>query len=131
VKGGVLQIKISHRGSFKNMEAFGQRVKARSYLTPVLSKYGQIGVTALSGATPIDSGLAASSWYYEIVDKPGYFAIHWYNSDVENGYPVAIALQYGHATGNGGYVHGRDYINPVMRPIFDQMVADMWREVTK
>jgi hypothetical protein len=123
-------IRVTHRGSFTNVETFGQRVKARSYLAP-LAMYGPIGVAALSGATPIDSGLAASSWYYEIIDKPGYFAIHWYNSDVENGFHVAVALQYGYATRRGGYVQGRDYINPVMRPIFDQIAADMWREVTK
>jgi hypothetical protein len=97
----------------------------------VLHKYGPIGVAALSGATPVDSGLAANSWSYEIVDKPGYFAIHWLNSDVENGFHVAVMIQYGHATRGGGYVEGRDFINPAMRPIFDQMAADMWKEVTK
>lgn len=124
-------IKVTNRGSFRNLEAFGQRVKTRSYLAPILSKYGPIGVAALSGATPIDSGRAAQSWYFEIVDKPGYFAIHWLNSDVENGFHVAVALQYGYATRRGGYVQGRDYINPAIQPIFDQMVTDMWREVTK
>ena len=124
-------IKVTNRGSFRNVEAFGHRVRQRTYLGPLLSKYGAIGVTALSGATPVESGLAASSWYYEIVDKPGYFAIHWLNSDIENGFHVAIALQYGYATRNGGYVQGRDYINPAIQPIFDQMVTDMWKEVTK
>lgn len=124
-------IKITNRGSFAKIEAFGKRVKDRTYLRPLGPKYGPIGVAALSRATPLDSGLAASSWYYEVVDKPGYFAIHWLNSDVENGFHVAVALQYGHATRNGGYVEGRDYINPVMRPIFDQIAVDMWKEVTK
>jgi hypothetical protein len=123
-------IRVTNRGSFRNVEAFGQRVKSRAYLLP-LSKYGPIGVAALSGATPIDTGLASSSWYYEIVNKPGYFAINWYNSDIENGFHVAVALQYGYGTRHGGYVYGRDYINPAMRPIFDQIAADMWREVTK
>lgn len=124
-------IKVTNRGSFRNVEAFGQRVKSRSYLAPLGPKYGPIGVTALSVATPIESGETAHSWYYEVVDRPGYFAIHWYNSHVNKGYPVAVAIQYGHATGGGGYVYGKDYINPVMRPIFDQIAADMWREVTK
>lgn len=124
-------IKVTNRGSFRNLEAFGQRVKARTYLGPILSKYGPIGVAALSGATPVNSGLAAQSWYYEIVDKPGYFAIHWLNSDVEHGFHVAVMLQYGHATRRGRFIEGRDYINPAIRPIFDQMVTDMWKEVTK
>jgi hypothetical protein len=125
-----LGIKVTNRGSFKNMEDFGRRVKGRTYLRQ-LAKYGPIGVAALRGATPIDSGVASDSWYYEIVDRPGYYAIHWYNSDVENGFPVAVALQYGHATGNGGFVEGRDYINPAIQPIFDQMATDMWKEVTR
>lgn len=124
-------IKVTNRGSFKNMEAFGQRVKQRTYLRPLGTKYGPMGVAALSGATPVDSARASESWYYEVVDKPGYFAIHWLNSDVENGFHVAVMLQYGHGTRNGGYVQGRDYINPVMQPIFDQIAADMWKEVTK
>lgn len=130
MKGGVLGIKVTNRGSFKNAEDFGRRIKARTYLRP-LAKYGPIGVAALSGATPVESGRTAESWYYEVVDRPGYFAIHWYNSDVENGFHVAVMLQYGHATRNGGFVHGRDYINPAIQPIFDQMAQDMWREVTK
>lgn len=113
------------------MEAFGLRVKQRTYLGPVLSKYGPIGVAALKGATPIESGETADGWYYEIVDRPGYFAIHWYNSHMETGLPIAILLQYGHATRNGGFVEGRDYINPAIQPIFDQMATDMWKEVTK
>lgn len=98
-----------------------------------LHKYGPMGVAALERATPKDSAETATSWYYEIVDKPGYFAIHWSNSHVEEPGSVSIAaiLQYGHATRTGGYVEGRDYINPAMRPIFDQMVVDMWKEVTK
>jgi len=98
-----------------------------------LEKYGAIGVQALSQATPRDSGDTANSWYYEIVQRPGYYAIHWLNSHVEDPgrIPVAVLLQYGHATRNGGYVQGRDYINPAMRPIFDQIAAEMWKEVTK
>jgi len=125
-------IKVTSRGSFAQSLAFLQRMKNREQFK-VLYKYGTIGVTALKGATPVDSALTAESWYYEIVDKPGYFAIHWYNSHVEDPGRISIAaiLQYGHATRNGGWVEGRDYINPAMRPIFDQMVNDMWREVTR
>lgn len=123
-------IKVTTRGSFAKSQTFLERMKRREQFR-ALAKYGPIGVTALAGATPQDSGLAANSWYYVIVDKPGYFAIQWYNNDVENGFHVAVMLQYGHATKGGGYVQGRDYINPAMRPIFDQIVNDMWREVTK
>jgi hypothetical protein len=123
-------IKVTNRGSFKNLEDFGRRVKGRTYLRQ-LAKYGPIGVAALKGATPVESGKTAEGWYFEIVDRPGYYAIHWYNSHVENGLPIAVLIQYGHATRQGGIVEGRDYINPAIRPIFDQMAIDMWKEVTK
>lgn len=97
----------------------------------VLDKYGRAGVSALSSATPVESGLAASSWYYEIERGKGFVRIIFGNSDVENGFPVAIMLQYGHGTGTGGWVEGRDYINPAIQPIFDKIAADAWREVTK
>lgn len=125
-------IKLETRGSFSKTDAFLQRLKSRSYLKP-LAKYGPMGVSALQAATPVDQAVTAASWHYEIVDRPGYFAIHWLNSHiVEPGnIPVAVLVQYGHATGNGGYVQGRDFINPALRPIFDQIAADMWKEVTK
>lgn len=125
-------IKVTVRGSFRNVEAFAQRMKQRTYLTQ-LAKYGPIGVAALKGATPVDSSETANAWYYEIVNKPGYYAIHWLNSHIVNPgqIPVAILLQYGHGTRTGGFVQGIDYINPALRPIFDQMANDMWKEVTK
>jgi hypothetical protein len=125
-------IKVTNSGSFANSLAFLQRMKNREQFK-VLEKYGPIGVTALMGATPVESGETAAAWYYEIVQRPGYFAIHWLNSHVEDPgrIPIAVLLQYGHATRTGGYVQGRDYINPAMRPIFDQIAADMWKEVTK
>jgi hypothetical protein len=125
-------IRVTQRGSFNNVEAFLKRMQKREHLTP-LAKYGPIGVAALAAATPADSSDTASSWYFEIVDKPGYFAIHWLNSNVEDPgrIPVAVLIQYGHGTRNGGYVQGRDYINPALAPIFDQIAADMWKEVTK
>jgi hypothetical protein len=125
-------IKVTTRGSFAKSQAFLQRMKNRDEFK-VLAKYGPIGVTALASATPKDSSKTANSWYYEIVNRPGYYAIHWYNSNVEDPgrIPIAAIIQYGHGTRRGGYVQGIDYINPAMRPIFDQIAADMWREVTK
>lgn len=126
-------IKVQTYGSFDNTLAFLRRMQSRDYLRALGPKYGPMGVAALAGATPVDSGVTAQSWYYEVVDRPGYYAIHWLNSHVEDpgNIPVAVLIQYGHATGNGAYVQGQDYINPAMAPIFDQMAADMWKEVTK
>lgn len=120
---------IASSGSFKKTEAF---LKAMSKLDilGVLNSAGQEGVTALSLATPIESGLAAHSWAYEASRQGGVYTIVWMNSDVENGFPVAIMLQYGYGTGTGGYVQGRDYINPAMRPIFDKIANDVWKAVT-
>ena len=125
-------IRVTVRGDFRKTEDFLNRMKARSYLT-LLSKYGPIGVAALASATPFDSGKTAESWYYEIIDRPGYFSIQWLNSNVEEPgtIPIAAIIQYGHGTRHGGYVQGRDYINPAMRPVFDQIATDMWREVTR
>lgn len=125
-------IKVTSSGSFAKSQAFLQRMQNRTQFK-VLHKYGPIGVAALANATPKESATTASSWYYEIAERPGYFAIHWLNSNVEGpgAIPIAAIIQYGHATGNGGYVQGVDYINPALQPIFDQIVADMWREVTK
>jgi hypothetical protein len=98
-----------------------------------LAKYGPVGVAALRAATSIDSGRTSEAWYYQVVNRPGYFAIHWLNSHIEQpgSIPIAAILQYGHGTRSGGYIQGRDYINPAMRPIFDQILTDMWKEVTK
>ena len=125
-------IKVTNRGSFNNVESFLKRMKTRTYLRG-LAKYGPIGVAALAEATPVDSGATAQSWYYEIVDEPGYFAIHWLNSHVEEPgqIPIAAIIQYGHGTRHGGYVQGIDYINPALRPIFEQITNDMWKEVTR
>jgi hypothetical protein len=125
-------IKVTTRGSFAKSQAFLTRMQQREQFR-VLEKYGAMGVAALATVTPTDSSLTSNSWFYEIVSRPGYFAIHWYNSNVRDPgrIPVAAIIQYGHATRTGGYVRGIDYINPAMRPIFDAMVADMWKEVTK
>ena len=94
-----------------------------------LDRYGRMGVDALSKATPVRTGLAASSWSYQIVRKDGVTKLQWKNSDIEGGYNVAILLQYGHGTRNGGYVQGIDYINPALKPIFEQMAEELWKEV--
>lgn len=124
-------IKVTTSGSFDQTFAFLQRMKGREQYK-ALAKYGPIGVAALQKATPRDSAETANSWYYEIVDRPGYYSIHWLNSHTtRGGDPIAVLIQYGHATRNGGYIQGLDYINPALKPIFDQIVDEMWKEVTK
>ena len=95
----------------------------------ILSKYGQIGVGALASATPLDSGKTAASWGYEISMSGNSATITWNNSNQNAGVNIAVILQYGHGTGTGGYVAGRDYINPAMRPVFDKITEDVWREI--
>lgn len=95
-----------------------------------LDKYGKEGVAALSSATPVDTGLTSKSWYYEIEQGQGYAKIIFCNSNVQNGVPIAIILQYGHGTGTGGWVEGRDYINPALRSTFDKIANNAWKEVT-
>ena len=123
-------ITFRQKGDFSKLTRFLERAKETVRLGD-LDKYGRQGVAALSSATPIDSGLTAESWYYEIENKKGSAAITFYNSNVQNGVPIAIVLQYGHGTRNGGWVQGRDYINPAIQPIFDEIVNEAWREVTK
>lgn len=123
-------IKVTNRGSFKNFEAFALRMKQRTYLS-VLEKYGPVGVQALSTATPSETGETARGWYYFIINRPGYFSIQWANSHMESGISIAAILQYGHGTKQGAYVEGVEYINPAMRPIFEQIATDMWKEVTR
>ena len=96
----------------------------------ILDKYGQKGVQALSSATPVDTGLTANSWYYKIERTSTSVTIVFCNSNIQNGVPIAIILQYGHGTRNGGWVEGRDYINPAIRPIFDEILNNVWKEVT-
>ena len=116
-------ITITQKGSFNNTETYLKKMKEVDVLA-TLSKYGSLGVNALSNATPVESGLTAQSWYYTIVQRKGYYSIRWHNSHVEHGIPIAVILQYGHGTRNGGYVQGRDYIMPAIRPIFDQIAAE-------
>jgi hypothetical protein len=95
-----------------------------------LDKYGREGVTALASATPVETGKTASSWYYKIARDKGSITISFHNSNIQNGVPIAIILQYGHGTRNGGWVEGRDYINPAIQPLFDKLANNAWREVT-
>ena len=123
-------IKFRQKGDFSKLTRFLEKAKEAVRLGD-LDKYGREGVTALASATPVDSGLTADSWRYEITNKQGSAKITFYNSNIQNGVPIAIILQYGHGTRNGGWVQGRDYINPAIQPIFDKIVNEAWREVTK
>lgn len=123
-------IKISHKGDFTKTTQFLRNAKVFDP-RKILDRYGRAGVAALSAATPTDTGLTASSWSYEITVSKGSYEIRFNNSNIQNGVPIAIILQYGHGTGTGGWVEGRDYINPAIQPIFDQIADEAWREVTK
>ena len=123
-------ISFRQKGDFSKLTSFLERAK-ESVKIGDLDKYGREGVAALSSATPIDSGKTANSWNYEITNKNGLVTISFNNSNIQNGVPIAIILQYGHGTKNGGWVQGRDYINPAIQPVFDEIVDKAWREVTK
>lgn len=123
-------IKFRQKGDFAKLTRYLEKVDKTAKLKD-LDKYGKAGVEALSSATPRDTGLTASSWNYEIKNQNGNISIVFNNSNIVNGVPIAIILQYGHGTRNGGWVEGRDYINPAIQPIFDKIVEDAWKEVTK
>lgn len=123
-------IRFRQKGDFSKLTSFFEKAKESVHLGN-LDKYGREGVSALSSATPVDSGLTSNSWYYEIENNNGSVKINFKNSNIQNGVPIAIILQYGHATGNGGWVQGRDYINPAIQPIFDRITTEAWKEVTK
>lgn len=123
-------ISFRHKGDFTRFSRYLARTKDAPSAT-LLDKYGREGVAALASATPIGTGETASSWYYEIEHSVGSSVIRFNNSHINQGVPIAIILQYGHGTGTGGWVEGRDYINPAVQPIFDRLVNEAWREVTK
>ena len=123
-------ISFRQKGDFSKLTRFLERAKEAVHLGD-LNKYGREGVAALSSATPKDSGLTSSSWYYEIENNKESARIVFKNSNIQNGVPIAIILQYGHGTGTGGWVEGRDYINPAIQPVFDKIADNAWREVTK
>ena len=122
-------IRFKHSGSFKHTERFLKNAKAQTKLD-ILEKYGEAGVNALAVATPNQTGTTAGAWRYEIARSRNGYSIYWCNDHVHNGVNIALILQYGHGTGTGGYVKGIDYINPAIRPIFDTIANDAWKEVT-
>lgn len=122
-------ITFRQKGDFSKLTRFLERAK-KAVKVSDLDKYGREGVAALASATPVDSGLTANSWYYEIENQNGSATISFYNSNVNKGVPIAIILQYGHGTRNGGWVQGRDYINPAIQPVFDKIAEAAWKEVT-
>lgn len=123
-------ITFRQKGDFSKLTRYFERVKKAVKLSD-LDKYGREGVAALASATPVDSGKTASSWYYKIENKNGSIKISFFNSNINKGVPIAIILQYGHGTRNGGWVEGKDYINPAIQPIFDKITENAWREVTR
>jgi hypothetical protein len=122
-------IKITHKGDFSKLNNYFERLKEVVKVGD-LDKYGQEGVAALESATPKDTGKTARSWRYDIERSSNSVSISFSNTNIQNGVPIAIILQYGHATGNGGYVQGRDYINPAIQPLFDKIAENAWKEVT-
>ena len=125
-----MKISVRQKGDFSKLTRY--LIKVKKAVNPSdLDKFGKQGVAALASATPVDSGKTANSWYYEIENTNGSTSITFYNSNIQNGIPIAIILQYGHGTRNGGWVQGRDYINPAIQPIFDNIAEKAWKEVTK
>lgn len=123
-------ITIKQKGDFKKTERFLTRAE-RINLRDILNRYGELGVEALRIATPTDTGKTANSWSYEVVLNDGSSSIFWSNSNVNKGVNIAVILQHGHGTRNGGYVKGIDYINPALQPIFDEIAETAWKEVTE
>lgn len=120
---------LKQKGDFHKTEKFLDRMKKKDYLK-ILDRYGVAGVNVLRSATPVDSGKTASAWDYNIEQFKGGYKLVFTNSNVNEGVNIAIILQYGHGTGTGGYVQGRDYINPAIQPIFDIIANEAWKEVT-
>ena len=124
-----MTISVGSSGGWDNTESWLRKMTDDSIFRQ-LEHFGDEGVAALRSATPVDSGETANAWYYEIIQDSGSWSIVWGNNHVEDGRPIAVLLQYGHGTGDGGYVQGRDYINPALRPIFDRITAEAWKAVT-
>lgn len=123
-------ISIGSSGSFDKTERALNRMK-QGQAFKILDRYGQMGVDVLAAATPAKSNLTASSWTYKVTHKKGRYSITWNNTNIVDNVQIAVILQYGHATGNGGWVEGIDYINPAIRPLFDKLAEDVWKEVTR
>lgn len=124
-----MPLRIKTKGGFKNAETFLKRAKKFDPM-PVLERYGEIGVDALANATPVDTGLTAASWYYEIEKTKNGYILSWNNSNLVQGANIALLIQFGHGTPSGTYVQGIDYINPALKNIFDEIQNELWREVS-
>lgn len=122
-------IKFTQKGDFKNIEKFLSRAKGRKFYQR-LDSYGRQGVDALSKATPVDTGVTAGSWDYRIEISKTSISIVWTNSNQNQGIPIVVLIQYGHGTRNGGYVQPNDFINPTMKPLFEEIADSIWTEVT-
>ncbi len=120
---------VKHKGDWKKTTAYLEKAQ-KLQVKKILDKYGSAGVSALSNATPKDSGLTAASWDFTVKTTGAGYSIEWYNTNVNNGAVIAILIQYGHGTGTGGYIPPTDYINPAMKPIFDKLAEDIWKEVS-
>lgn len=123
-------IRFKHKGDFRKTLDFFKRVDEKTYM-PILQKYGRKGVDALRSATPMDTGKTAMSWHYRIIQEGHTVSIQWYNTNKNKGVTIAVVLEYGHGTRQGGYVKGRYYIKPAIRPIFDALAEEAWGEVTR
>lgn len=121
-------LRLTSKGDYKKATSYLERLKEIARLS-IFDKYGRRGVDALANATPVDTGLTAASWEYEIIHRKSGVSLQFNNTNIQNGCPIAIILQYGHGTRGGGYVEGRDYINPAIQPIFDRLAEEMWEEV--
>lgn len=124
-------ISVHSSGSWDDTEQWLKKMAQGSSIFDRLSYFGSAGVAALVAATPVDQGDTAAAWFYEVIKENGKWSIVWGNNHVQDGRQIAVLLQYGHGTGTGGYVQGRDYINPALKPIFDQAVAEGWKVVTQ
>lgn len=125
----IVLVSFRQKGDFSKVTRYLEKAK-RNARIKILDHYGQEGVAALASATPVDTGLTASSWSYKVEQHAGSASISFHNTNIQNGVPIAIILQYGHGTRNGGWVEGRDYINPALQPVFEQIANKAWREVT-
>lgn len=122
-------VSVQHSGDFKKIERFFSKM-LNGQIWKQLDKYGQQGVSALAAATPKDSSETANSWSYEIDGGNGHYKLSWINNHVIDGVNIAVIIQYGHGTGTGGYVQGRDYINPAVKQVADQLINGVWQAVT-
>lgn len=123
-------ITFEQKGDFRKTQRFLSAAKRIQYKR-ILERYGRVGVKMLEMNTPVDTGNTAASWGYEIEIARGHASIYWTNSNIQDGVPIAVILQYGHGTKNGGYVTGRDYINPALKPVFEDILDGAWKEITR